>query len=155
MDSFVFSTTGQIFFRPGASTEIGSLLGGRVGGQVLVITDPGLRKLGLCEPALNSLQSAGIAVTVFDRVEPDPSLSTAMSAVELGREKAITGVIGFGGGSSLDVAKLVALICGSNEEIEEAWGVGNAKGPTSPSAGADDGWNRIRGHPRFNHHRQW
>lgn len=132
MDSFVFSTTGQIFFRPGASTEIGSLVGGRVGGRVLVITDPGLRKLGLCEPALNSLQSAGIAVTVFDRVEPDPSLSTAMSAVELGREKAITGVIGFGGGSSLDVAKLVALICGSNEEVEEAWGVGNAKGPRLP-----------------------
>jgi alcohol dehydrogenase class IV len=45
---------------------------------------------------------------------------------------AITGVIGFGGGSSLDVAKLVALLCGSGEDIESAWGVGNAKGPRLP-----------------------
>lgn len=132
MNDFVFNTTGQLIFRPGASAEIGSLVGGRVGGRVLVVTDPGLRKMGLCEPALNSLQAAGIAVTVFDRVEPDPSLSIVTSAVELGREQAITGVIGFGGGSSLDVAKLVALLCGSNEEIEEAWGVGNAKGPRLP-----------------------
>ena len=43
-----------------------------------------------------------------------------------------TGVIGFGGGSSMDVAKLVALILGSNEDLEEVWGIANAKGPRLP-----------------------
>ncbi|MBN8979001.1 MAG: iron-containing alcohol dehydrogenase, partial [Rhizobiales bacterium] len=57
---------------------------------------------------------------------------TVMAAVALGRQEAVTGVIGFGGGSSLDVAKLVALLCGSGEDIENAWGVGNAKGPRLP-----------------------
>ena len=42
-----------------------------------------------------------------------------------------TGVIGFGGGSSMDVAKSTALILGSGENLEEAWGVANAKGPRS------------------------
>jgi alcohol dehydrogenase class IV len=40
--------------------------------------------------------------------------------------------VGFGGGSSLDVAKLAALLIGSNEDIDGAWGVGNAKGPRLP-----------------------
>ncbi len=68
-------------------------------------------------------------MTVFDEVEADPSLATVMKAVEAGRMASATGVIGFGGGSSLDVAKVAALLLGSGEDIEGAWGVGNAKGP--------------------------
>jgi alcohol dehydrogenase class IV len=93
-----------------------------------------LRKLGLCDPALASLGTTGAAVTVFDEVEADPSLATVMKAVEAGRMASATGVIGFGGGSSLDVAKVAALLLGSGEDIEGAWGVGNAKGPRLPLA---------------------
>lgn len=132
MDSFIFNTTAQIVFRPGAAGDLGPLASGKLGRSVLLVTDPGLRKLALCDPALASLKSSGVSVTIFDEVEPDPSLATVMSAVDLGRLNAITGVIGFGGGSSLDVAKLVALLCGSGEDIENAWGVGNAKGPRLP-----------------------
>ena len=71
-------------------------------------------------------------VIIFDRVEADPSLKTLMSVVDVGKEFEATGVIGFGGGSSMDVAKLSALLLGSNEDIEEAWGVANAKGPRLP-----------------------
>ena len=53
-------------------------------------------------------------------------------AVEAGKKFKATGVIGFGGGSSMDIAKLVALILGSNEDLEQAWGVSNAKGPRLP-----------------------
>ena len=96
------------------------------------MTDPGLRKLGLCDGALNSLEEAGATVTIFDAVEADPSLATLLTAVEAGRASSVTGVVGFGGGSSLDVAKLVALLIGSGEVLEEAWGVGNARGPRLP-----------------------
>ena len=65
-------------------------------------------------------------------MEADPSLKTLMSVVDVGKEFNATGVIGFGGGSSMDVAKLCALLIGSNEDIEEAWGVANAKGPRLP-----------------------
>lgn len=132
MEPFVFNTTGQIVFKPGAATRLGSLAGARLGRTALLVTDPGVRKLGLCDPALESLRADGLDVAIFDGVEADPSLATVLSAVEFARQRGVTGVIGFGGGSSLDVAKLVALLCGSNEDLNDAWGVGNAKGPRLP-----------------------
>src|SRR5690606_1006779 len=95
----------------------------------LLVTDPGLRSLGLADPAIASLEAEGAAVTVFDQVEADPSLATLMKAVEVGRRAGVGGVVGFGGGSSQDVAKLTALLIGSGEDLDEAWGVGKAKGP--------------------------
>ncbi|PDT46604.1 alcohol dehydrogenase [Sinorhizobium fredii] len=132
MDPFVFSTTSQIVFRPGASAEIGSLVKKRLGDRILFVTDPGLRKLGLCNAALASLAEAGIVATLYDSVEADPSVETVHAATEAAKTADATGVIGFGGGSSLDVAKVVALLCGSGEDIDRAWGVGNAKGPRLP-----------------------
>lgn len=132
MQQFVFNTTSQIVFRPGASKDMGVLVRQRLGEHVLFVTDPGIRKLGLCDTALTSLDAAAISVTVFDSVEADPSLATVENAVEVARKSGVTGIIGFGGGSSLDVAKVVALLCGSSEDIGDAWGVGNAKGPRLP-----------------------
>jgi alcohol dehydrogenase class IV len=132
MNPFVFSTTAQIVFRPGASAEIGDLVRQIFGDRILFVTDPGLRKLGLCDAALKSLAEVGIFVTVFDSVEADPSLATVQAATEVAKAAGVSGIIGFGGGSSLDVAKVVALLCGSGEDIDGAWGVGNAKGPRLP-----------------------
>ncbi|WP_108661971.1 iron-containing alcohol dehydrogenase [Acuticoccus kandeliae] len=132
MHPFVFNTTRSLVFRPGAAAELATIAGGLLGARVLLVTDPGLRRLGLADPAIASLEAAGLAVTVFDAVEPDPSRATLMRAVEMGREAGATGVVGFGGGSSLDVAKVAALLLGSDEDLDAAWGVGNARGPRLP-----------------------
>lgn len=132
MTPFFFNTTKSIVFRPGAATELATISGALLGPRVLFVTDPGLRGLGLCDPALAALRSAGHGVTVFDAVEADPSRATLMAATEAGRDAGVTGVVGFGGGSSLDVAKLAALLIGSAEDLEAAWGVGNAHGPRLP-----------------------
>ncbi|KJF70284.1 iron-containing alcohol dehydrogenase [Agrobacterium arsenijevicii] len=132
MNPFVFSTTSQIVFRPGASADIGGLVKPKLGNRILFVTDPGLRELGLCDPALMSMFEAGIETTVFDGVEADPSLATVLSATQAAKSAGVTGVIGFGGGSSLDVAKVAALLSGSGEDIDGAWGVANAKGPRLP-----------------------
>ncbi|QKV20642.1 iron-containing alcohol dehydrogenase [Oricola thermophila] len=132
MSPFAFNTTRSLVFEPGAAAKLAEAAGAIVGTACLFVTDPGLRKLGLCDPAIASLEAAGIAVTVFDAVEADPSLATLIAAVDVGRSARASGVVGFGGGSSLDVAKLAALLIGSGEELDEAWGVGNAKGPRLP-----------------------
>lgn len=132
MQPFHFNTTPQVIFRPGSAADLASVVVGRCGTRLLLVTDPGLRRLGLCDLALRSLGEAGFFATIFDAVEADPSLNTVMAAVEAGRAAGVTGVIGFGGGSSLDVAKVVALLLGSGEAIDTAWGVGNAKGPRLP-----------------------
>lgn len=131
---FFFNTTPSLLFEPGAARRLGAITGPRLGRAVLFVTDPGLRRLGLCDAALASLEAEGIAATVFDAVEADPSRATLMKAVEAGRQARATGVVGFGGGSSLDVAKLAALLLGSGEDLDQAWGVGQAKGPRLPLA---------------------
>lgn len=131
MSGFIFNTTPSIVFEAGAATRLAHHAR-RLGPRLLFVTDPGLRRLGLCDPALAALEAAGIALTVFDTVEADPSLETLNATVAAGRAGQVTGVIGFGGGSSLDVAKLAALLLGSDEALDGAWGVGNAKGPRLP-----------------------
>ena len=131
MKSFQFNTTAGLRVGSGKATDTAPEVSKKLGKKILFITDPGLKKLGLIDKTVNSLKSNS-EIIIFDRVEADPSIKTLMSVVELGKEFSATGVIGFGGGSSMDVAKLCALLLGSNEDIEEAWGVTNAKGPRLP-----------------------
>jgi alcohol dehydrogenase class IV len=131
---FVFNTTPSLVFESGAARRFGSIAGRNLGARVLLVTDPGLRRLGLCDPAIASLEAEGAAVTIFDQVEADPSRATLMKAVEAGVAARVTGVAGFGGGSSLDIAKLAALLIGSGEDLDGAWGVAQAKGPRLPLA---------------------
>ncbi len=132
MTPFTFNTTKSLVFEAGAAARLAEIGGKTLGKTILVVTDPGLRRLGLAEPAIASLEAAGNTVAVFDGVEADPSRETLVEAVEFGRDAGATGVLGFGGGSSLDVAKLVALLLGSGEDLDEAWGVAMAKGPRLP-----------------------
>lgn len=132
MNPFIFNTTKSIMFRSGSAAEIASHVGALLGKTVLLVTDPGLRRLGLEREALASLDAAGHEVVIFDAVEADPSVATLMAAVAAGRAAGVTGVVGFGGGSSLDVAKVAAFLLGSEQQLDDAWGVNNAKGARLP-----------------------
>ncbi|MCP4317413.1 MAG: iron-containing alcohol dehydrogenase [Hyphomicrobiales bacterium] len=132
MSAFAFHTTPQMIVRPGSSGEVAEFAGAKLGANILFVTDKGIRNAGLEKSAVRSLETAGHAVTIFDSVEADPSLATLMQAVDTAQASKTTGVVALGGGSSLDIAKLAALLAGSGEDIDEAWGVGNAKGPRLP-----------------------
>lgn len=134
MTSFRFNTTSSLVFEAGAAVRLGEIAGRLLGARPLVVTDPGIRRLGLLDEALHSLETNGRNIAIFDSVEADPSQKTLMAAVERGRDHDATGILGFGGGSSLDIAKLVALLIGSGEVLDNAWGVGNARGPRLPLA---------------------
>ena len=131
LNSFQFNTTPGLRFGSGQAKSLCKEISDKLGEKILFITDKGLMSLGLTEPTIKELQKNG-SVEVFDDVESDPSQKTLLNAIEIGKKIKATGVIGFGGGSSMDVAKLSALILGSNENLEEAWGVANAKGPRLP-----------------------
>ena len=132
LNNFTFNTTSGIRFGNGTAKSCVSEISQKLGQNILFITDKDLMSLKLTEPTLIELNKLSSKVEVFQDVEADPSLKTLMNAIEIGKKNKITGVIGFGGGSSMDVAKLTSLILGSNENIEEAWGVSNAKGPRLP-----------------------
>ena len=131
INSFQFNTTPGLRFGSGQAKDCCKEISSKLGKRILFVTDKGLMSLGLTNNTLKELQKNG-SVEIFDDVEADPSKKTLLKAIEIGKKINATGVIGFGGGSSMDVAKLAALILGSNENLDEAWGVANAKGPRLP-----------------------
>ena len=131
LNSFQFNTTPGLRYGSGQSKDCCKEISNKLGQRILFITDKGLMSLGLTEQTLKELKKTS-SVEIFDDVEADPSKKTLLKAIEVGKKIKATGVIGFGGGSSMDVAKLAALILGSGENLEEAWGVANAKGPRLP-----------------------
>ena len=131
LNSFQFNTTPGLRYGSGQSKDCCKEISNKLGQRILFITDKGLMSLGLTEQTLKELKKTS-SVEIFDDVEADPSKKTLLKAIEVGKKIKATGVIGFGGGSSMDVAKLTALILGSGENLEEAWGVANAKGPRLP-----------------------
>jgi alcohol dehydrogenase len=96
-------------------------------GPVLVVSDRSLVELGLLNRCLEQLAASGREHSLFDEVEADPSRETLMKAVDLGRSSGATSVIGFGGGSPMDVAKLAAYLLGSGDDLYSFWGLDIAK----------------------------
>ena len=131
LNNFQFNTTPGLRFGSGQAKTSCKEIIDKLGSRILFITDKGLMSLGLTKPTIEEIKKKS-SIEVFDDVEADPSQKTLLKAIEIGRKIKATGVIGFGGGSSMDVAKLSALILGSNEDLEKAWGVSNAKGPRLP-----------------------
>lgn len=136
MTDFIFNTTPSIRQSWGGAAHLGSLLAvlpvPADGARVLFVTDPGILKLGLCDAAIESIKQSGFEVTLFDRVAPDPKATTVLDATQIAKDTNATCVVGFGGGSSMDVAKVVALLARSNQPIEEAYGVNQATGSRLP-----------------------
>jgi alcohol dehydrogenase class IV len=127
MTGFVFQYGPRLLAGPGVSTRVGELVSAQ---HVLVVTDAQVRALALADAMLGVLRSEGRRVTIFDAVEADPSRSTLEAAVEAGR--GAEAVIGLGGGSPMDVAKLTAYLLGSGDDLDAIWGVGNAAGTGLP-----------------------
>src|SRR6202007_2659863 len=80
------------------------------------------------------LDEAGREIVLFDAFEADPSKDTLLAAVDLGRRHDVTHVVGFGGGSPMDVAKLAAYLLGSGDVLDKVWGVDIPKGIRLPLA---------------------
>lgn len=132
MNPFTFNTSASIRFGAGLLSELGEIVKSSIGTRVLLVTDPGMMSTGIVDKALASLKGAGVETSLFHDVEADPSERIVLNCAEAAKENNSQGVIGLGGGSSLDVAKLAALLARGTQPLSEAFGVGNAKGPRLP-----------------------
>lgn len=91
--------------------------------RALLVTDAFLQRSGLTAPAIASLEAAGWQVEVFDAVTPDPAEAVVLAAAE--RARGVDLVVGFGGGSSLDTAKVAAVLGrpGQSPTLAQLYGV--------------------------------
>lgn len=116
----------------GAAERLGELVRGLATKNILVVTDKFLAQSGLLLPAINSLKAFNYSVTIFSDVVADPPVDVIKQAVAAAKEVQADCVIGLGGGSSMDVAKLVALLALGHEQLESIYGVDQVKGPRLP-----------------------
>ena len=110
---------------------MGDLASGRFKRPIL-LTDKGLIAAGLVEPVLKSLKSAGTDPLLFDDVAADPPAQKVQEAVYAALAHGADGVIGLGGGSSMDTAKVVAILLKSDQSLEEIYGMHQVKGGRAP-----------------------
>ena len=130
MKPFTFNTTPSIRMGAGLLNELGDIAKTLCGERVLLVTDAGLIATGIVDRALDCLSKAGVSVTVFSEVQADPPEAVIHAATQAAA--GMTGVIGIGGGSSIDVAKLAALLAKGGQTLGDVYGVGMAKGPRLP-----------------------
>lgn len=86
--------------------------------RAVLITDPGLVRLGIADRIASLLAGGGVETVLFSDVESDPSSASVDAAAAVIREARARCVIGLGGGSAMDVAKLAALVAGAEHPAE-------------------------------------
>lgn len=132
--AFSFSTVAHIVSELGAAGKMGEHITQRfpTAKRALLVTDPGFLKTGLVDAPAASLRAAGVEVAIYSNVVADPPEHVVHEAVDAGHRHNTDIVIGLGGGSSMDVAKLIAVLAGSEQELGAIYGIGNVKGARLP-----------------------
>lgn len=125
MSSFFFHTPQIIRYGSGVIAELFDLLSTIKPQKVLLVTDNGIVENGLADKAIDTLQSNGIEVAIYKDVIADPPEKIILEATELAKAEDVQCIIGLGGGSSLDVAKLVSVLFTEQQTLHEMYGVGN------------------------------
>ena len=134
MSDFTFSTVPHLVCAAGASRQAGTLVTQHFSAarKALIVTDPGFLRTGLVQPVVASLEAAGLQTVVWSDVVADPSEAVVLAAASNARETEVDLVIGLGGGSSMDVAKLIAVLAAGKQALAAMYGIGNVTGPRLP-----------------------
>ncbi|GGX83388.1 iron-containing alcohol dehydrogenase [Massilia dura] len=134
MTDFSFSTVSHIVSAAGAAGRLGEHIRTHFPDvqRALVVTDAGFLGTGLAAAPIASLEGVGFHVKIYSDVIADPPEYVVLAATNIARRHDTDIVIGLGGGSSMDVAKLIAVLAGSGQPLAEAYGIGNVQGRRLP-----------------------
>jgi alcohol dehydrogenase class IV len=105
-----FNVPSTIRIGGGASAELAAQVQRLQADRVLFVTDAGIRSLGYLDPLAEQLQQAGITVTVFSDVQPDPTDRNVLDGLDQFRKSGATAIVALGGGSSIDCAKVISIL---------------------------------------------
>lgn len=129
---FDFRPRTRIVFGEGTIDRIGDLAKEHGAGRVLLVTDSGIVAAGHADRARGILESAQLAVTVFDHVRENPTTRDVSACLEVAESADIDSIVGLGGGSSLDTAKGCNFLLTNGGRIRDYQGVGKATKPMLP-----------------------
>ncbi len=133
MNPFEFRTVPSMEVAWEGSKDLGEILARRFDARrLLLVTDAGLVKAGIIAPIEANLKDAGFSVIIFDKVVADPPEHVLFEAVDAAKAAGVDIVLGLGGGSSLDISKLVAILIKGGQKLADMYGIGNVKGGRLP-----------------------
>ena len=134
MNHFQFQTVANIISGLGSIQELSNLIRQNNYKKALIVTDAGMIQHSLHLPLLEILEQNHLPYEIYSDVQADPAEHIVLTACEFAKQKHVDLVIGFGGGSSMDVAKLIAILANPNQtqSIQEIYGINNVKGPRLP-----------------------
>lgn len=127
---FQFRT--RLVYGPGVIDRLGELTAETGCRRVLLVTDSGIVAAGHAWHAQQALIAAGIEVALFDQVRENPTAEDVDACVEAAQSAGIDGIVGLGGGSSMDTAKGCNFVLTNGGRMQDYWGVGKATLPMLP-----------------------
>jgi len=130
--TWTFHSAGQLLFGFGAVGQLGEIAQRLGAKRVLIVTDAILVKTGLAECTRNPLQANRIAVEIFSGGEPEPSFRAAQSCIETARQFRPDLLLGLGGGSNMDLAKVSATVLAHGGTAGDYVGEEKVPGPILP-----------------------
>ncbi|HEX4120642.1 MAG TPA: iron-containing alcohol dehydrogenase [Verrucomicrobiae bacterium] len=130
--SFDHSPRTRIIFGDGAADGAGDLARQIDVKKALLVTDPGVLAAGHAERVCKSLRASKIDVVVFASVRENPTTADVDACLAIARAGGFDGIIGLGGGSSMDTAKGCNFLLTNGGRMQDYWGVGKAARPMLP-----------------------
>ncbi|NOS72767.1 MAG: iron-containing alcohol dehydrogenase [Verrucomicrobia bacterium] len=140
---------GKIFFGNGSVATLAAELAARDVRKVLLVTSPGVIKS--CSDVLSKLEDAGVCTRVYAEINAEPTVQMFEACLRVAREQPLDGIVGLGGGSPMDVAKLVAALATGTQSVRDVFGINLLHGrrlflaclPTTSGTGSEVSPNAI------------
>ena len=129
---FDFDPRTRVIFGSGTIARLGGLVSELGGSRVLFVTDPGIERAGHAAKGIASLKAAGVEVTTFHDVQPNPTTDDVDRGLVIARRENVNLIVAIGGGSAMDCAKGINFLLTNGGEMRDYWGVGKATKPMLP-----------------------
>lgn len=131
-ETWTFHTSGQLLFGPNGVQQLGEIADRLRAKRVLIVTDPILAKAGLTDLVRAPLAATGKTVEIFTGGEPEPSLKAADACIKAARDFKPEALLGLGGGSNMDLAKITAVVLAHGGTPRDYVGDDKIPGPVFP-----------------------
>jgi len=122
------------YFGPGARKELPGVIARFGYKKALVVTDKGLMKFGVAKLVLDELDKAAVAYEIFDEVKPNPTVTNVKDGIFACKKAGADFIVAIGGGSAMDTAKGIGIVCNNPEfsDIVSLEGVADTKKKSLP-----------------------